>query len=480
MVDHFETLYIDGRWRKASGPGLDVVNPATEERLGTIPSASEAEVTAALEAARKAQRDWGCRPAVERSAYLRKIAEVLEANADSLARTLVQEVGKPLAQAEEEVGKAAANCVYMAEWDRRIEGEIVPSDSAGEAIHLMRVPLGVVAAITPWNYPVELFFRKVAPALLTGNTVVLKPSEVAPLSSIEIMQLVAENVDLPVGVLNLVTGGRDTGRAMVRSPLVNMVSMTGHRDSGKAIMRDAADHLTRVSLELGGSAPAIVWKDTDLGQAVDALILSRHANSGQVCTCSERIYVHKDVMGEFLERYTMAAKALKLGDPMGEVDMGPLVSAAQFQKVKRAVARAREQGANLVMGGGRPEGESFAKGFWFAPTVFTDVRPGMAILRDETFGPVSPILPVATLDEALSQANDTRYGLSAYLFTNDYRIAMRAAQEIEFGEIYINRPMGEALQAHHIGHKESGLGGEDGKYGVLKYTQLKTVYHHYA
>jgi lactaldehyde dehydrogenase/glycolaldehyde dehydrogenase len=482
MVYHSKTktLYVDGQWREGTGSGHEVVNPATEDRLDTIPSAGDAEVAAALEAAKKAQRDWGRRSPVERSGFLRQIAEVLKGNVDSLAHTIVREVGKPLSQAKEEVTNAASNCIYMAEWDRRIEGDIVASDRAGEVIHLMRVPIGVVAAITPWNYPVELFFRKVAPALVTGNTVVLKPSEVTPLSSIQVMQLIEENVDLPKGVLNLVTGGRETGKAMVRSPLTNMVSMTGHRDSGKAIMREAADHLTRVALELGGSAPAIVWRDADIGQAVDALILSRHANSGQVCTCSERIYVHKDVLDQFLQRYTSAAGALRLGDPMGTVDMGPLVSKRQYDKVERAVRRAQEQGAKLVLGGGRPTDKSLAKGYWYAPTVFTDVQPGMDILRDETFGPVSPILPVETLEEALHEANDTRYGLSAYVFTNDYRLAMRATQELEFGEIYLNRPMGEALQAHHIGHKESGLGGEDGKYGMLKYTQLKSVYHCYS
>lgn len=474
-----DTIYIHGTWRKGSGESHDVINPATEEVLASIPSATEAEVEEALKSAREAQRDWAALPAVERSQHLRRIAEILTENVDKLAKLLVQEVGKPLDQAVEEVENAAANCVYMAEWDRRIEGEIVPSDSAGEAIHLMRVPLGVVTAITPWNYPVELFFRKVAPALLTGNTVVLKPSELTPLSSIEIMRLVDEHTDLPAGVLNFVTGAKETGRAMVASPLVNMVSMTGHRDSGKAIMRAASDNLTRVALELGGSAPAIVWKDACLDQAVDALIISRHANSGQVCTCSERIYVHEDIVDEFTERYTAAAKALDLADPTGKSDMGPLVSKAQLAKVEQAVQRAQEQGAKVVLGGSRPEGAAFEKGFWYSPTVLTGLTSDMDILRDETFGPVSPILSVASLDEALTQANDTRYGLSAYLFTNDYRVAMRVTNDIEFGEVYINRPMGEALQAHHIGHKESGLGGEDGKYGVLKYTQLKTVYHHY-
>lgn len=475
-----QTLFIDREWQAGDAGSIPVINPATEETVVPISSATTAQVNAALQSSHAAQRDWAKLSPVERGRYLRDIAKVLLENKDALARLCVQEVGKPISQAAEEVDNASAYCVYTAEWDRRIEGEILPSDRAGESIHLMRTPLGVVSAITPWNYPIELYFRKVAPALLTGNTVVLKPSEVTPLTSIEITRLIHEQTDLPAGVLNLVTGGAATGNAMVTSPLTAMVSMTGHRDTGKKIMAAAAANLTRVSLELGGSAPAIVWQDADLDIAVAAIIAARHTNAGQVCTCAERIYVHDQIFSEFVDRYVAAAQALKIGDPRENPDMGPLINAAQFKKVEAAVAKAKSDGAKLVTGGAKPSGEKYKRGFWFAPTIFTEVTPDMDIMREETFGPVSPIMSVSSLDDALSYANDSRYGLSAYIFSTDYKVIMRAAHEFEFGEIYVNRTMGEALQAHHIGHKESGIGGEDGKYGVLKYTQLRTVYHRYA
>jgi lactaldehyde dehydrogenase/glycolaldehyde dehydrogenase len=344
----------------------------------------------------------------------------------------------------------------------------------------VRVPLGVVAAICPWNYPIAVMLRKVAPALLTGNTVVVKPSEVTPASSLEAMRLIADEVELPPGVLNLVSGGRDVGRALVASPLTNLITMTGHRDTGKAIMAAAAGNLTRVSLELGGKAPAIVCADADLGATVDALVFARFQHAGQVCTCAERILVDRAVYGEFVDRYAAAASALRVGDPMGDVDMGPVVSSVQLEKVHAAVRGAVEAGASVVTGGGRPAGDEFARGFWFAPTVLTDVEPSMEVMVEETFGPVAPIWPYERLEQALDVANRSRYGLSALVFTSDYRAAMQTADRLDCGEIYVNRTHGESLQGFHVGHRESGLGGEDGLYGVLEYTQLKTVYHHYA
>jgi lactaldehyde dehydrogenase/glycolaldehyde dehydrogenase len=475
-----QTLFV-GRDRLAGeGPPLDVVNPATEEVVASIGSASEAQVEEALATARAAFPAWSRLPAVRRGNYVRVLADLVERHRDELARLLVQEVGKPLAQAYGEVDWTMQYIRYTAEWDRRIEGDIVPSDNPDESIQLLRVPIGVVAAICPWNFPVALYFRKVSPALVTGNTVVLKPSEVTPLTSILLTELIGKELDLPAGVLNLVTGGRDTGRALVRSQSTDIVTMTGHRETGKAIMADAAANLTRVSLELGGKAPAIVWHDADIDRAVRELINARHTNTGQVCTCAERIFVHADVYDAFVAGYVEAAGKLRVGNPLEDVDLGPLVNRAQLEKATQAVAVAAGAGARVVAGGGAPQGAAFEKGWWLEPTVVTGVDPGMAIMREEVFGPVTPIMPVETLEQAFELANDSRYGLSAYIFTNDYRSAMRAANEIAFGEIYVNRSHGEAVQAHHIGHRESGLGGEDGLYGVLKYTQLRTVYHYFG
>jgi lactaldehyde dehydrogenase/glycolaldehyde dehydrogenase len=322
--------------------------------------------------------------------------------------------------------------------------------------------------------------RKIAPALLTGNTVVVKPSEVTPLSAIAAFGLIERHAALPPGVLNLVTGGPETGAALVRSPLTSMVSFTGHRDTGKRVMAAAAANLTRISLELGGKAPAIVWKDADLDVAVPAIVEARHTNAGQVCTSAERVLVHHDVVDAFTTRYVAAVQALRVGDPTGPVDVGPLVSSAQHDKTAAAVARAIDDGAVVVAGGGRPDGAGFDRGYWFSPTVLREVGVGSRIMTEETFVPVTPIVGVGSIEEALEISNSSRYGLSAYLFSRDYPTIMRTVNELQFGEIYINRTLGESVHAHHAGMKESGIGGEDGKWGILRYTQIKTAYHHYG
>ncbi|RBQ18290.1 aldehyde dehydrogenase [Spongiactinospora rosea] len=473
-------LYIAGSWRRGGGPAIPVINPATEDVIATVPSATPEEVEEALAAAQRAQREWGRAPGGVRGALVRAIGDVIRANATELAELQTAEVGKPLAISHAEIAMAAQLADYTAGWDRRIEGEILPSDNADEVIHLNRVPIGVVAAVTAWNAPVALLVRKIAPALVAGNAVVVKPSELAPLSSIALVRMIAEAVDLPPGLLNLVTGGPETGLALVTSPRTGLVTLTGHRDTGKKVMAAAAANLTRVSLELGGKAPAIVWADADLDSAVPAVAMARHFNGGQVCTSAERVFVHESVFEEFVARYTALVGHLRVGDPLTEVELGPLAGAAQRDKSIGAIERAKAEGARVVLGGGRPDGDAFERGFWVAPTVLVDVEPGMHIMREEVFGPVTPIAKVDTLERAFELANETRYGLSAYLYTADHRIAMRAERDLDFGELYVNRSIGEQAQGHHSGHRESGLGGEDGKHGVLRYTQLRSVYHNYA
>lgn len=474
------TAYIDGARREASGPPIDVMNPALGEALASVPSATAEEVEAALDAAHRAQPEWARTPAVVRGDHLRAMADLVSEHAELLADLLVKEVGKPTDQAAGEVGFAAAFLRYNAEWDRRLEGEILPGDVPGESIHLLRAPVGVVAAICPWNFPLAVLCRKLAPALLTGNAVVVKPSEVAPLAVLELIRLVDDRLELPPGVLNAVPGGAETGRALVESPRTSLVSFTGHRDTGKEVMQRAAGNLTRVSLELGGKAPAIVWRDADLELAIPAIVQARHTNAGQVCTAAERVLVHEDLVEDFTARYVSAVEALRVGDPADDVDMGPLVSDVQLEKTQAAVARALDEGAELVSGGGRPDGEAYANGYWHSPTVLRRIRPEMGVMTEETFGPVTPIIGVSSLQEALQVANDSRYGLSAYLFSDDYKTVMRTVDELQFGEIYINRTLGESVHAHHAGYKESGIGGEDGKWGLLRYTQIKTAYHHHG
>lgn len=455
---------------------IDVLDPTDGSVLASVASSSPEKVEEALRAARAAQRGWARTTPMERGALIRALADVIAEHREHLAELVCREVGKPLAQARDEVDFAVSYLRYNAEWDRRLEGEILPGDVPGEQIHLLRVPVGVVVAICPWNFPLAVLCRKIGPALVTGNTVVIKPSEVSPLSTQEFVRLAEEHVGFPEGVINLVLGGRETGQALVASPLTSLVSFTGHRDTGKAVMVSASEHLTRVSLELGGKAPAIVWRDADLDVAVPAIVAARHTNAGQVCTSAERVLVHRDVLEPFTERYVAAVEALRVGDPMDEVDMGPLASSAQLAKTQAALARAVADGARVV---GRGSVDRDA-GFWHAPAVLRDVQPRMAIMVEETFGPITPIVGVDSLDEALAQANDSRYGLSAYLFSRDYPTIMRAVNELDSGEIYINRTLGESVHAHHTGYKESGIGGEDGKWGLLRYTQVKTAYHHHG
>ena len=310
-------VFIGGAWAGGAGEAREVIDPSSEEALAGVADASPAQVEAAVAAARDAQREWSLRPAIERGEALRRLGDLIEENAETLAATITAEVGKPAEQAAGEVGFAAAIFRFTSEWARRLTGEVLPSDERDETINLLRVPVGTVAAICAWNFPFALFARKVAPALLAGNTVVAKPSELTPLSAIAATELAVE-AGIPAGVLNLLCGGPDVGRALVRDPRIGMVTMTGSTRAGRQILADVAENMTRVSLELGGKAPAIVLRDSDLDAAVAAVAGARHLNSGQVCTCAEVVYAEREVADEFAERYAAAVSSLRVGDPRRE------------------------------------------------------------------------------------------------------------------------------------------------------------------
>ncbi|KAA9151862.1 aldehyde dehydrogenase family protein [Amycolatopsis acidicola] len=472
-------LWTNGVWSPAEGAAIAVVDPSSEQILAEVRGASAAQVEAVCAAAADAQWEWARTAPSVRAKALRDMAAVLRAHAEPLADIIMRESGKTAETSAMEVEVSAMFLETNAEWALRIEGEILPSDSPGEQIQLVREPLGVVAAICPWNWPLATAARKIGPALVTGNTVVVKPSEVTPLATILALRLIDEALDLPAGVLGLVTGAGDVGKALVASPLTDMVTFTGHRDTGKRIMAAASGTLTRVALELGGKAAAIVLADADLDVAVPALVTARFVNAGEQCGCAERIFVARPILDEFVRRYVEAVSRLKVGDPRLNLDFGPLVNASHWDKVSGAVRKAVDEGATVALGGGRPEGTEFDSGFWFAPTVLTGVTPEMSIAKEETFGPVVPVLPIDSFDEGIALANSSRYGLAGYLYTTSYAHAMRGARDLNVGELFINRTVGEAMHAHHGGHKESGYGGEDGKHGMLKYTQLKVVYHNW-
>lgn len=468
--------FINGRFESANAADrVTVRNPATGAVICEVPDSSATDVENAFAAAASAQKTWSKVPPVERANVLHKIAAGIRKHVNDLAKTIVEEQGKTLALAETEVRFAADYFDYMAEWARRIEGEIVASDRPNETILLFRQPIGVVAGILPWNFPFFLIARKAAPALVTGNTIVIKPSEETPSNAVKFCELL-EELEIAPGLINIVHGrGPSTGKALASSPRAGLVSFTGSVETGSAIMRAAADNITKVNLELGGKAPAIVMSDADIDLAVRAVKASRIINSGQVCNCVERVYVQKTVADEFSEKLTFAMKQAHFGDPLADrsVDYGPLINERGFEKVRTLVEGAIREGAAVTTGGKRGEGDG---GFYFEPTVLINCRQDMEIIRREVFGPVVPVVAFDELEEAIHFANDSEYGLTSSIYTKDLNVALKACQEIQFGETYINRENFEAMQGFHAGWRKSGIGGADGKHGVYEFTQTHVVY----
>ncbi|QEM91490.1 aldehyde dehydrogenase [Kosakonia radicincitans] len=468
-------MFIDGQFISWQGDNwLDVVNPATEEILARIPDGTAEDARKAIAAAERAQPAWEALPAIERAGWLRKIAAGIREKAHEISALIVAEGGKIQQLAEVEVSFTADYIDYMAEWARRYEGEILQSDRPNENIFVFKRALGVTTGILPWNFPFFLIARKMAPALITGNTIVIKPSEFTLNNAVAFAKIV-HDVGLPKGVFNLVLGrGETVGQELAANPKVAMVSMTGSVGAGEKIMAAAAKNITKVCLELGGKAPAIVLDDADLELAVKAIVDSRIINSGQVCNCAERVYVQKGIYDRFVNRLGEAMKAVQFGDPAqrNDIAMGPLINAAALERVEQKVARAVAEGARVVLGGKAPEG----KGYFYPPTLLLDVRQEMAIMHEETFGPVLPVVAFDTLDDALAMANDSDYGLTSSVYTNDLNAAMKAVRGLKFGETYINRENFEAMQGFHAGWRKSGIGGADGRHGLNEYLQTQMVY----
>ncbi len=466
-------LLIRGEQVAGDGPALAVENPATEETVTELGTASPEQLDAAIAAAREAAPGWAATPAVERAELLHEVATRMRALTDELARVLTLEGGKPLIENSDEVGWTAAAFDYYAEMGRNFAGRVIPSIEATQLALVVKEPTGVWGAIVPWNYPLLLLSWKLAPALAAGNTVVAKPSELTPLSTLMLATCFAE---LPPGVLNVVAGAGDVGAALVGDARIDGVAFTGSVATGKKVAAACAERVARMNLEMGGKDPFIVCADVagDIEVAARGGAWAAYLNAGQVCTSAERFYVQREVYDDFVEAFVGHARSLRVGDPLDpSTDVGPMVSAPQRAKVETQVEAAVAAGAELLVGGDRA---GLERGHFYAPAVITGAPASTDLLREETFGPVAPIVPVASLDEAIELANSTPFGLGANVYTRDLETAVRCLREIRAGTVWINDPLTDNDAGPFGGFKQSGFGRELGQEGLEAFQETKHVH----
>lgn len=473
-------LYINGAYTNSTtDETIDIINPSTEEVISKIFNGTEEDVEKAIQAASDAQESWEKTPSNERGRVVREIGLKMKENREKFIELLIEEQGKSHEMASGEVDLAIDYFQYMSEWARRIEGEILPSDRPNENIFIHKKPIGVIAGIVPWNFPVFILARKVATSLIAGCTIVLKPSQQTPNTAAFFTDMVHDMNIIPKGVYNLVSGkGSTIGNAMASHKKVAMVTMTGSVPAGVKVMEAAAQNITKVNLELGGKAPAIVTEHADLDTAVENITKSRIINAGQACTNAERVYVHEDVAEEFTKKITASMGNVTYGDPLSDksLDMGPMVSQDRLEEVDEMVQEAVKAGASVLTGGQRADTKS---GFFYQPTVLSNVSQDMNIIQDEIFGPVLPIVTYKTLDEVIEKANDSDFGLSSSIFTENYHQAMKLTNGLRFGETFVNRENFEAVQGFHAGFRKSGIGGADGKHGLEEFLATQVVYMQY-
>ncbi len=474
--DNINKLYIDGQWvNAASGATFDVFNPASGEKIGEAADGSGSDAARAIEASRKAFGQWAGLTAHQRSEYLYEAYQRMTANREHLARLMTEEQGKPLKASRGEVQYGADFLLWYAEEAKRVYGKTIPAPRSDQRFMVLRQPVGVVAAITPWNYPVSMVTRKVAPALAAGCTIVLKPAEATPLCAVEVFKILHE-AGIPAGVANLVTAlnPAPVGEVFVQNPLVRKLTFTGSTEVGKILAKGAARQVKRISLELGGHAPFIVFEDSDPVHAAKGAALIKFLNTGQTCISPNRIFVHRSIMAPFVEEFKSRVSRMRTGSGFENgVSIGPLVDNAALQKVQQQVSDALDQGAALVCGGRRLTKDNLDRGYFYAPTVLSDVTPQMLIFREETFGPVAPIIAFDSEEEVLALANDTNYGLAAYIYTNNLSRAMRMFEALNFGIIGINDINPTSAAAPFGGMQESGLGREGGREGIEEYLETK-------
>jgi succinate-semialdehyde dehydrogenase / glutarate-semialdehyde dehydrogenase len=468
-----ELCYVDGGWVAAdSGATLPVHNPATAEKLGYIPNMAADETRRAIAAAAAALPPWAARTAKDRSVILRRWFDLIMSNQEDLAILMTAEQGKPLAESKGEITYAASFIEWFAEEGKRLYGDIIPGHQADKRILVLRQPVGVVAAITPWNFPAAMITRKAGPALAAGCTMVLKPATQTPYSALALAEL-ADRAGLPKGVFNVVTGSATAiGGEMTTNPTVRKVTFTGSTDVGKKLMVQCAGTVKKLSLELGGNAPFIVFDDADLDAAVQGAIASKYRNTGQTCVCANRLLIQEGVYVAFATKLSAAVSRLRVGDGLaGVTDQGPLIDAKAIAKVEEHIADAVGKGASVALGGKRHA----LGGTFFEPTILTGVTPQMLVAREETFGPIAPLFKFSTEAQAIAMANDTEFGLAAYLYTRDLARSWRVSEAIEYGIVGLNTGIISTEVAPFGGVKESGTGREGSKYGILDYTEMKYI-----
>ncbi len=468
-----EAAYVNGTWISAdSGKTLNVTDPATGEKLGTVPDCGRAETARAIAAADAALPAWRAKTAKERGRILHKLADIIEQNAQTLGTLLTMEQGKSLSEAKGEVNFSAAYVRWFAEEAQRIYGDIIPSPWPGRRILVTKEPVGVVGAITPWNFPSSMIARKLGPALAAGCTIVIKPASQTPYSGLAWGAL-CEKAGIPAGIVNVVTGSASAiGSELTGNPIVRKITFTGSTLIGKLLVEQSAKSLKKVSMELGGNAPFIVFDDADVDRAIEGAMIAKYRNSGQTCVCTNRFLVQSGIHDTFVAKLVEASDALRVGNGLeAGVQQGPLIDARAIEKVEEHIKDAVAKGAKVVTGGKRHR----LGGTFFEPTVLTGVRPEMIVAREETFGPLSPVFKFETETEAVNMANDTEFGLASYFYTKDLARAFRVSEALKYGMVGVNEGLITTEVAPFGGVKESGMGKEGSKYGVADYLDVKYV-----
>ena len=473
--------FIDGEWKASEdGEEMEKYNPSTGELLEKMAASKKADVDEAVDAAYESFQKWLSLGSVARSKIIYRAKDLIQQDRSALEAILSRENGKIRVEARQEVDGVLDQLQYYAEFARKITGDVVEGDSSRRHIYQYKIPYGVVVAITPWNFPAAMVARKLAPALLTGNTVIVKPSTDTPGSAGFIVRKFAD-AGIPKGVLNFITGkGSEIGDYIVMHPKVSLITMTGSTATGQRIMQKASGNMAKLILELGGKAPFMVWKDANIQNALKAFAWAKFWNSGQSCIAAERLYVHADIYDTFMKKATAMAKSIRVGDPE-TADMGPLINRGALEGSEKFISDAVSGGMHVLAGGKPPSLQGkFSKGYFLEPTIIEGAEQNSEIFQEEIFGPVIGVKKVTGEDELIEYANNSRYGLASYLFTEDQKLIFRASDEIRFGELYVNQIGPEASQGYHTGFRMTGQAGEGSRYGIEEYLKLKNVYIDYS